>query len=171
MELPLKSILFSILFTLSLHSYGDVIFHNIAKGKHHKGGEIKIEALEANSDSFVAHISYKIKKKIYIPIGSNKLKGSVKQSLPTTFSEKEGYDYLQSIGSLKVKKATVKFIKRESIGSYYDSYKIQILPDNGKWKGYLWYHPSVNGVGWLKSELTLLDIPVLGDYGLSSFIQ
>lgn len=167
----LKAILFLLFFTISFYSSAEVITHDISEGKHHKGGEIRIEALESSEDSFIAKISYKIKKKIYIPIGNSKLRGNVEQSLPAIFSDKEGYSYLEEVGSLKVTKATVKFIKRESIGKYYDSYKIQILPDNGKWKGYLWYHPSVSGVGWLKSELTLLGIPVLGDYGLTSFIQ
>ncbi len=167
----MKTFLFSLLLVLSFHSSAEVIFHDIAKGKHHKGGEIKIESLESSDESFIAKISYKIKKKIYIPIGDSKLQGEVEQSLPNIFSDKEGYIYLEEIGSLKVTKATVKFIQRESIGEYYDSFKIQIIPDNGKWKGYLWYHPNVNGVGWLKSELTLLSIPILGDYSLSSFIK
>ncbi len=147
------------------------ILHDIAKGQHHKGGEIRIEVSSNTATSFTAKIAYKIKKKFYVPVGDSKLQGDVEQGLPKIFSTKEGYTHLEQVGSIKVDRATVKFIKRESIGEYYDAFKIEIIPDNGKWKGFLWYHPSVEGVGWIKSDLTLLSIPVLGDYSLTSFIR
>ncbi len=163
-----------ILITLLLFSnllFAETLFHDIERGRLHKGGEIKIEVLEMNDKKFTTRLSYKIKKKVYVPIGDSKLRGDVVQSLPAMFSSLEGYLDLEKMGSLKVEKATVKFIQRESIGEYYDSIKIQITPDNKKWSGYLWYHPSVPGSGWFKCELTLLGIPVLGDYSLKSFIR
>lgn len=147
------------------------MFHDISRGKHHKGGEISIEVIKKTDTSFVANLAYKIKKKIYVPIGNSKLRGQVDQALPISFSTLEGYIDLEAKKSIKVDRATVKFIKRESVGEFYDSYKIQIIPDNKKWVGFLWYHPSVEGTGWFKSSLTLLSIPVLGDYSLNSYIR
>ena len=167
----MKALLLILSFLLSLNTLAAPILHDIAKGKHHKGGEIKIAVSKNTAESFTAKISYKIKKKFYVPVGDDKLKGGVEQALPKVFSSKEGYLNLMETGILKVDRATIRFIKREDVGKYYDSFKIEILPDNGKWKGYLWYHPSVSGVGWIKSKLTLLSIPILGDYSLSSLIR
>ncbi|OUR97329.1 hypothetical protein A9Q84_13475 [Halobacteriovorax marinus] len=159
--------LFVLLFQLNSFS-AEKLIHKISKGKHHKGGKIELFVKERTEDSFVATIAYQIKKKFYVPISDSKLMGNVDQPLPLVFSTKEGYIQLETEKSMKVNKATLKFIARESVGRYYDTYKIEILPDNKKWKAMLWYHPSISSVGWLKTELTLLNIPVLGAYRVKS---
>jgi len=168
----MKLNLFLLVLCFSLNSFSaEVLHHKVSRGKHHKGGEIKLFIKEQSADSFIATIDYKVKKKFYVPVSAKHLSGHLDQALPMIFSTKEGYLQLQEMKEIKIDEATLKFIGRESIGRYYDTYKIQILPDNKKWRGMLWYHPSVASVGWLKTELTLLTIPIIGPYKVQSTIK
>ena len=158
-------------FLLVSQVYAEQIVHEVSRGRHHKGGEVRIETVQASSDSFVAKLKYKIIKKFYIPISSSKLEGELAQELPSNFATLEGYESLERDGILDLEKAQIKFIKRVDIGEYYDSFQFEILPKNGKWKATIWYHPDVESLGWHQSAITIYAIPVLGQYNVSSYLK
>ncbi|WP_127716069.1 hypothetical protein [Halobacteriovorax sp. HLS] len=166
----MKKILLLVLLTISFASAEEIV-HEVSRGRHHKGGEVRIETVDSSADQFVAKLKYKIIKKFYIPISNSKLQGELSQELPTSFATLEGYESLERDGELDLEKATIKFVKRTDVGQYYDSFEFQILPKNGKWKATIWYHPDVESLGWHRSEITIYAIPVLGQYNVSSSLK
>jgi hypothetical protein len=167
----MKNLFLIILFTFSLTTFAESISHSISKGKHHKGGDIVIETIDSNDESFVARLKYSLRKKFYIPISNEKLKGELDQELPKIFSTKEGYLKLEEIGVLKLEKADIKFIQRVDVNEFYDSFQFEILPHNKKWKAVIWYHPDVKSLGWHQSRITVYSIPVLGEYEINSRLK
>lgn len=167
----MKSLLFSAFLLLSTQVFSEEIVHDVTRGKHHKGGEVRIETIDNGTESFTARLSYKIKKKFYIPISNRKLQGQLEQKLPNNFSSLSGYEDLQEKGNLDLEAAVIKFIKRVDVGEYYDSFQFEILPKNNKWKATIWYHPDVKSLGWHQSQITIFAIPVLGTYKVNSFIR
>jgi hypothetical protein len=167
----MKLFLLSTLLIISSFSFAEEIIHDVTKGRHHKGGEVRIETVDSGADQFIAKLKYKIRKKIYIPISNRKLQGELEQKLPVSFSTLEGYLDLEEKGSLDLEKAIIKFVKRVDHGEYYNSFQFEILPKNGKWKATIWYHPDVKSLGWHRSEITIYAIPILGKYKVTSSIR
>lgn len=168
----MKFTLFLLALCLQFNSFSvETLNHVVSRGKHHKGGKIQLFIKEQTDDSFVATIDYKVKKKFYVPVNEKHLSGKIDQALPMIFSTKEGYLKLEEMKEIEIDQATLKFVGRESIGPYYDTFKIQILPASKKWRGMLWYHPSVPSVGWLRTELTLLTIPIVSPYKVQSNLK
>lgn len=167
----MKNTLIAFLFTFSLPLLAEQITHTVARGKHHKGGEIIIETIRSNEDSFTARLKYSLKKKFYIPISNEKLKGELEQTLPTSFATLEGYLGLEMNGAMELEKARIEFVERVDVGQFYDSFHFVILPHNKKWKADIWYHPDVDSIGWHQSKITVYTIPILGEYELTSRLK
>lgn len=131
--------------------------YNITSGSLHKGGSINISS-KISDDIFEVTLNYKLKKRFFVPVSADKLKGSKKTKLPFEFSTEDGYLELEKLGSKKVKKAELKFLGRTSYGRYTNAYKFKIIPNNGKSTTEAIYHPQAPGIGWLNIKVTFNDI-------------
>ena len=149
----------------------EVLKHSINKGKLHKGGSLEIKITERTDTEIKVDIKYDLKKKSFYPIPSKVLKGSTDINLPKEFATEEGYLKLKEQGQIKVKKATVKFLKHVNYQDLYDCYQFQVIPHNGEWVGKFLYHPDVASVGWVIADITITDIPVIGSYRMTSQMQ
>jgi hypothetical protein len=152
-------------------NFANTIYHNIHEGKLHRGGTIELTVKEKSESNFMAYMKYTLKKKWYVPVPEKVLSGDINQPMPIAFQQEEGYLDLEDYGSYDMKDAKLIHLGREDVNDYENCHKIQIIPRNKKWKGILYYHPEVSSLGWVKSEITLLNIPTLGNYEAISTLK
>ncbi|MBT3584961.1 MAG: hypothetical protein HN509_08645 [Halobacteriovoraceae bacterium] len=144
------------------------IYHKMEKGSLHKKGDITFGNKEHSEKEFLASISYRIKPRLFVPFPQRHRQGNLEQLLPIEFASEEGYRLLEERLILSNPKAELHFIGRETIGEYKDCYKIKVLPISGKWSMLVWYHPDVPSIGWIRGELTVNKIPLVGKYTVKS---
>lgn len=160
----MKTIITLLLFIMTMNSKADTAFYNVKEGKLHKGGNLQVKVLDT-LQTFTVHLNYEIVKKGWVPVPSEFLKGDMTTNLPEQFKDERGYLELETVGTMKVDKATLKFVKRMNYGALKDAFLIEILSDNKKSKTTVIYHPELPAVGWAKVEITFMsDIGLLDGY-------
>jgi len=167
----MKSLLLTVLLLMSQMSFSKAIVHSISRGKLHKGGTITISIQNKTEDSFFALLKYDLKVKALVPIPKKFLKGDLLQPLPISFESEYGYLQLEEAGKMDVTKAKLVHMGRVDMKSYPNAHKVKIIPTNNQWVGVIYYHPSVDSIGWLRAEITLIDIPIVGDYPVLSTLK
>ncbi|MBY0415710.1 MAG: hypothetical protein K2Q18_16165 [Bdellovibrionales bacterium] len=157
----------------SLKSFaGPLAQYYITEGKLHKGGKASVEVLENSEEKYTVKLTYELYKKILVPIPSDELKGESVLDFPAEFRDERGYMELESIGSMELPKATLKFVKRINWENLPDAYQFLILPKNGKSKIDIIYHPSVKAAGWAKILITFVSsTPILNGYQVEIFLN
>lgn len=140
--------------------------YKVLPGTLHKKGIVSI-AILPNESSFNVKMDFEVKKKPFVPVPNQLLKGSKVYQFPDEFKTEAGYKDLEHSKSLMIPKAELKFIKRGSFGHLTNAYFIQVLPTNKKTKIDIIYHPSLPSVGWAQIMITFLSkIPLLDGYKL-----
>lgn len=164
----LKITLLFILITADLMA--NTIKHNISKGVLHKGGSIEIQK-EEKDNKLIATFRYKLKKKWGVMVPGKVLNGNKDVELPMAFSTEQGYIDLKKNKKLELEKVIVEFVGMIDVNGYQDCYEIKISRKKNDWYGYLYYHPSVTSMGWVKSRL-FFDVPIMkGHYSMSSYLE
>ncbi len=144
---------------------GPVADYTIQKGKLHTGGKARVEIIESSSEKFIVNLSYEIYKKILVPIPDEDLKGESLFQLPSEFRDERGYLELQTKGTMQIEEAKLHFVKRLKWNNLTDAYQILILPNNGRSKIEIIYHPSVKAAGWAKINIVFISkAPILNGY-------
>lgn len=139
--------------------------YHILKGSLHKGGSARIEVTEKTKQKFSAKMSYDIKKRALAPIPKKVLKGETLIELPAEFKDKRGYARLEKKGFMEVPKARLQFIKRMNWKGKDGAYDILIIPNNGKSRIEVVYHPSLPAAGWGQVVITFISpYPILNGY-------
>lgn len=168
-EIPLKNLLpfffLMLLFCSSALAAIESASYHIHKGSLHKGGSATIEITEKNKQKFSAKMSYDLKKKALVPIPKKVLKGETVIELPPEFKDKRGYAKLEKKGFMEVPKARLQFIKRMNWKGKEGAYDILIIPNNGKSRIEVVYHPSLPAAGWGQVVITFISpYPILNGY-------
>lgn len=153
---------------LSTYAKNEILTHSINRGKLHKGGKLEIQITSETETQINVRIKYNLKKKSFYPIPDKVLNGSTSIKLPKSFATEEGYIRLKEQGQIKVQKANVKFIKHVDYKGLYDCYQFEVTPHNGEWVGTFLYHPDLPSVGWASADITIIDIPIIGSYRMTS---
>ena len=139
--------------------------YHILKGSLHKGGSAKIEIVEKNKEKFSAKMSYNINKKALVPIPKKILQGETLIELPPEFKDKKGYAQLEKKGFMELPKARLQFIKRMNWKGNDGAYDILIVPNNGKSRIEVVYHPNLPAAGWGQVVITFVSpYPILNGY-------
>lgn len=160
----MKTIIILILLSFSLISLAETANYSVQEGKLHKGGSLSVEVLD-ETNGFKVRMKYEIKKRPWIPISADQLKGETLLDLPEQFKDERGYLELESVGEMKVEGATIKFVKRVNIGTFKDAFEAEIFPNNGRSKTTIIYHPLLKSAGWGKVEIKFIsDVPLLNGY-------
>lgn len=142
--------------------------YDVLEGKLHKGGVVQAEVLP-ESHRFLVKLIYDIQKKMLVPFPGDYLKGEYTVELPLEFKDEQGYLELEQKGSLSIPKGQAKFIKRIDMGQWKKAYEVEVLPQNGKFKMRLIYHPEIQALGWAQVDLIfLMDIPLLKNYDVTA---
>ena len=151
-------------------SMASMIKHNISRGSLHKGGVITIQKEEIDN-KLIATFKYSLRKKWGVPVPNSILSGEKGFELPYAFSTEQGYIDLKKNKKLVLKKVIVEFIKMTDVSGYQDCYKIKVSRKKNDWFGYLYYHPSVASMGWVKSNI-YFDVPMMKNhYSMSSYLD
>lgn len=160
-----------ILFALSLSLFAVDDSFEVLSGTLHKGGklEVHIDENQSTQVSMFVNIQYELYKKIFVPVSSEHLKGSYTQELPLNFDSEKGYLELAEMGVMNISGATLIHKGFVNYEGHMDSHLIQIRPDNNKLLINVIYHPNVPNTGWIKLDLTVFEIPAIGDYSMEAF--
>lgn len=143
----------------------------IHEGKLHKGGTVHAEIVP-DPNHFTVKVNYEIHKKMLVPVPSQYLKGEYTFELPSQFKDERGYLELESKNEIDTPKARVKFLKRTEVNGKKNGFLAEVLPNNGKSKITVAYHPDLPSLGWGRVEITLLiDFPGLNGYKLIAEIK
>ena len=162
----MKTLFLTFAFVISSVAFANTSHYNILEGKLHKGGSLTVEVLPHDT-LFLTKMSYKIVKKKLAPIPSEFLQGSSDLELPVQFRDERGYLELEKLGSMEIEKARLNYLGRTACAGFQDCHKVEVLPQNGKSKTHVVYHPTLPGVGWSSVKVVfLMDIPLLKNYTL-----
>lgn len=159
---------------LSLSSFAttetEAVSHYVTEGKYHKGGSLKFKTYDINEDSFTAEIKYNLDPKWFVSFIKKKyLNGETVEVLPIDFITEEGYLDLEITKEKEFRGAKLVHVGRKDVGRFKDCHVVEIYPASGKWRGKVYYHPSINSVGWAKFEITLLSVKVIAPYTMVSY--
>lgn len=139
--------------------------YHILRGTLHKGGAAKIVILEKTKKKFSAKMSYKLEKKMLVPVPKKVLEGETVINFPPEFKDKRGYANLEKKGFMEIENARLQFIKRMTWNGKEGAYDILIQPHNGKSQIEVIYHPSLPAAGWGKVVITFISpYPILNGY-------
>lgn len=167
----MKTLIALLTLTLSLFAFADVADYSVKEGKLHKGGMLKVETKEDSSE-YQVKAQYEVYKRAWVPVPADQLKGDETTTLPSQFKDERGYLELEQKGEMVIHKAKIKFIKRADYKEYKNAYVIEVLPENGKSKTIVTYHPEVKAAGWAKVEITFIsNIGMLNGYQLIAEIK
>lgn len=159
---PMKTLLLILIMTMS--SLAHSAQYTLREGKLHKGGVASVEVLPHDS-LFIVKMDYEVFKRSWVPAPAEALKGDTVLELPTQFKDERGYLELETLGSMSIPDAELKFIRRTNLGKYHDAYEALVLPKNGKTKIEVIYHPNVPGAGWAQVRITFIsNVPLLNGY-------
>lgn len=168
--------LFTLLFValFSFNSFAtldtETVSHSVTEGKYHNGGSLNFKTYDINEESFTAQIKYNLNPKWFVSFLKKKyLNGETVEVLPIDFITEEGYLDLEKSKEREFRGARLVHVGRKDIGDFKDCHVVEIFPASGKWKGKVYYHPSINSVGWAKFEITLLSIKVISPYTMVSY--
>lgn len=164
--------LFALIFSTSVFSEATefaTITHNVLKDKVVKSGTVLIETNNIRTESFNVEIQYSVKTRWYIP--SATFDGELNQQLPSEFASEIGYLNLESEGERILDDARLIFKGRASWREFYDCYLVEVIPNHGEWQALIYYHPDVASTGWVKSDITIFEIPVIGTHTLKTEIK
>lgn len=129
--------------------------YSVEPGALHTGGSAVVENL-SHPSKFIVNLKYQLKKKIYVPIDDEKLKGEIDYELPIEFKNERGYQELEVLKHIELDEAILNFEKKADFGKLKNAYYFQVLPKNGKSKVDVIYHPSLPGVGWGKIDIFII---------------
>lgn len=167
----MKTLIAALVLSLSSFAFAEVADYTVKEGKLHKGGVLTAETIEG-TDEFRVKAVYEIYKKGWVPVPADQLKGEETTTLPTQFKDERGYLELEQKGEMTVMDAKIKFIKRVDYNEYKNAYLIEVLPQNGRSKTQVIYHPEVKAAGWAKVEITFIsNIAILNGYKLVAEIK
>jgi hypothetical protein len=170
----MKSLLTFIILTFTLLSFAaanEKANYNVKEGKLHKGGALTVETFE-DTNEFRVKANYEIYKRSWVPVSNDQLKGEEITTLPNQFKDERGYLELEEKGEMVVLDAKIKFIKRVDYKDLKDAYLIEVLPNNGKSKSLVTYHPSIPAAGWANVEIIFIsNINLLNGYKLIAEIK
>lgn len=145
---------FLLIFSFNLYA-SSIAKYSVEPGALHTGGSAIVENLK-NDSKFVVNIKYQLKKKVYVPVDDEKLKGETDYELPIEFKTERGYQELEALKTIEVEEAILKFVKRADFGKLKQAYYFQVLPKNGKSKVDVIYHPTLPGVGWGQIDIFII---------------
>lgn len=138
--------------------------YHILKGKLHRGGKGHIEVMP-DEENFIVKMNYEIWKKPLVPVDDDELKGQTTVVLPPQFKDERGYLELETLGSMTVPKAELKFIQRVKFRELEGAYQFLVIPNNGKSKVEAIYHPSLPSTGWGRVKIIFISkFPLLNGY-------
>ena len=151
---------------VSFQIFAGVIKHEILPGKFHANGSALITDTESpeNADDILLTLDYSVVPRLFVPLPERLRKGKLEIEVPEKLLREEGYLELQSSKSMLFKGATFTYLGRVNVGQYYDSYKVQIDPKSKKFRVVLIYHPSIPGVGWYSTDITMLTDGLANNY-------
>lgn len=165
----LTSLLFSLLIPIAVAS--NSADYKVKPGKLHKKGKVVVNILP-DVEKYRVKMDFDVKKKDYVPVPEKLLKGTTIMEFPQQFRTEAGYRELEKKGKIEIRKAELRFVKREDIGNLKDAYFFQVRPTNKKSKIDIVYHPDLPSVGWLSVDITFLStIPVLDGYELEARLR
>lgn len=145
--------------------------YKVKEGTLHRGGKIKVSVLPV-PDKYKVLMEYDVKRKSWVPVPGNLLKGKKEMEFPKQFETVKGYEELEEKKSMDIPKAKLVFVSRVDVGDLKGAYKLQVLPTNKKSKIDIIYHPSLPSVGWKSVIITFLsNIPILDGYKLEAEIR
>lgn len=166
----MRVLIFTLVFSLSAFA-SNTADYKVKPGKLHKKGKVVVNILP-DIEKFRVKMDFDVKKKDYVPVPDKLLKGSTIMEFPKQFRTEAGYKELQKKGKLEIRKAELRFVKRENVGNLKDAYFFQVRPTNKKSKIDIVYHPDLPSVGWLSVDITFLsNIPVLDGYELEARLR
>ncbi len=132
-----------------------IVKYNVDPGVLHTGGSAIVENLKHDS-KFLVNIKYQLKKKIYVPIEDEKLKGETDYELPMEYQTERGYQELEALKKIEIDDAFLYFTKRADYKNLKNAYFFQVHPKNGKSKVHVVYHPNLPGVGWAQIDIFII---------------
>lgn len=164
------------LLLISVNSFAgvDMLEMKVLPGSLHKGGHLKAQVLsiDETAETMDVELEYEVIKKALVPVPSQYLQGRYVQALPLSFQDERGFIELERTGRLELKKAVVEFIERTTVKGHKDGYKVKITTKNGKSVLELYYHPTLQELGWGKIELLIrTGLPVVGNYTLQAELK
>jgi hypothetical protein len=155
---------FAVLFNTVILAETRASYH-ILEGVIHKGGVASIETIYSISENFVVKINYQLYKRIWVPLPNDAFKGEEILTMPEEFKDERGYLELEVRQQMDIQNAKLKFLQRVKWPGMSDAYQILILPNNGKSKITLTYHPSLPAAGWSEIIVSLINpIKIIDGY-------
>jgi len=172
MKVFIKSILaFSLLTSIALAA---PVNYKILRGAMHKGGSLKLTSKINATDSHKTDFSidYKIVKKVLAPIPRKWLSGKYTETFPAEFTHEEFYMNLRAAKTLKVDDMVLTHKGMITIGRYTNAHKVHIVIDGGDVDVAInaYYHPTIEHMGWVKFDIYVTKIPVIGTYRVKAEI-
>lgn len=153
-----------LLFFIMTTAHAQHADYSIRPGKLHKGGSAWVE-VQPETDKFTVKMTYEIIKKAWVPVPSQHLKGETILDFPPEFRDESGYLELESQGTMDLPNAHLRFLRRTIIGNKQNAYQLLVLPNNGKSKIEIIYHPELPAVGWGNVRITFIsEVPLLNGY-------
>lgn len=168
-----RKILFSLIMSLTipLAIASNSADYKVKPGKLHKKGTVVVNILP-DIEKYRVKMDFDVKKKDFVPVPEKLLKGTTIMEFPQQFRTEAGYKELEKQGKMEIRKAELRFVKRDDIGNLKDAYFFQVRPTNKKSKIDIIYHPDLPSVGWLSVDITFLsNIPVLDGYELEARLR
>jgi hypothetical protein len=165
------SLLFTLLFYGQAGAQSETIGHTILSGSLHSSGTLSIGVADKGNGQVLATIRYNVKPRMFVPVSASLMSGSVEQLLPANFVIEDGYLDMEKRGSIRHDGAVITHLGRANFRSYYDCHKVRISPRSGKWEAVVLYHPDVKGVGWVKIDMVMKKISLIGSYAVSSELR
>lgn len=132
--------------------------HEILPGKYHaRGRAVIVDSIsQTEDDNAVLTLNYSIVPRLFIPMPARVRQGSIQVVVPEKFLTEDGYIELSEAKSADFKDARFSYLGRVNVSGFYDAYRVLIEPKSRAWKAVVIYHPSIPGVGWYSSEITVL---------------
>lgn len=167
---PMNSLLmlFTALFTST------TIIHDVVPTKIINNGtyQIQTSALATDNEAVTdirVKIHYELHTNWYAPVPDQI--GDLTQDLPVEFSREEGYLELERQGHEQFKNVDLYHLGRVNDGEFQNCHKIRVVKQDHTWEAIAYYHPAIASTGWSHMELTLKNVPGLGDYTIFSNLR
>jgi hypothetical protein len=152
----------------------DAAFFDILPGKLHSGGYLRSDLLDINDaqQTMKVKLQYEVIKRPLVPVPNEYLKGEEVQVLPLEFLDERGYLELEIKGTRELVDAWLKHQGRVEIAGLKDIHFVKIIAKNGRSEIDVYFHPTVEELGWVFLRLTLhTEIPLLRHYALEAKLR
>jgi len=166
-----------LLFFISFSTLASTAQYKLGGGKYHKSGNLSISTSFQGPKTYKINvkIKYDIKTGFFSLIPKKYLTGTYDQEFSEQLLFEETYINIENSKSktTTINDLNITHMGRFTIGRYYNGHKIKFktVMNEVLTTTIAYYHPSVEGIGWVKFSVIAENLPLISTYKTSGILK